>query len=648
MDYKSTLPRIDNKFMTRSLSGSNQTYLSLKQVCVKRIFLKNLIEKNFKASSPEIIYQSFKNKKIWKILKTASLSSVSRASTIETLKHSKTIKKFQVNSNIGSANPELNQLLPFLKRLSSRVQFLLMNVEPSPRISYEIARNISRFPKLRYLSRDCRHMLGADRKGSHVTEDLRLYNQTASRLGHMKRLNYIVGSNELLGLQEGMGQGLIYKNIQGLEISLMPQEFNGYPQFIQLVGPEEMDDKLDLELWEIWERKFGIRMELEVLFRFEVFPNLQRLCLCQKDFLYPLDSFIVNGFQKLKKLEELEIQIKKRSIGTLYFFKALIELPLLKKFALEINFLRNVDWAFLIKFIRIQYKLQLLSLSVSQQPEDKSHYLQQNIYLEQAVKSLEDTENLESLYLKSSFWSLEALSKGLSYLKIQNKLHTLKIQAADDTITSETNPAKRVEGLCSFLKNQQLSLRRLIFFPIAFDDDVVNEVSQEISKLSNLKRLYLSFHCGFLQESNKLLEFFERTLQKDVPKDQKKLTSTKIWNPNIAPALKGLENLEAFQIKIGVSYLHIANQKWFMNILNDLSSLKHLKSVWVGIDIGGMIEDYQDKVGSALLELKNIQDVDVRLLDTASYKMLNSDLSRLQKVLNSIKKKRITRCDLMF
>jgi len=233
-----------------------------------------------------------------------------------------------------------------------------------------------------------------------------------------------------------------------------------------------------------------MRETLKSFYRFELFPNLKRVSIQQDDQHIPYDSFVINAFAGLKNLEDLEITMHSRPIGSYNFFKGLLVLPLIKKLTIGICFVKKDDWTCLQQFMKKQKNLESFSLMIWDQAHSKERYLQQNVYFEELIKCLENTPKLKSLTLKSDFWSLEALSKGLSHLTRVNWLKSFIFQGSDDTMFSDTKPWERVKGLCNFIKNQKGSLEKLgVYLPLTNEDSIVTYIAEAMSELTKLKEL---------------------------------------------------------------------------------------------------------------------------------------------------------------
>jgi len=389
-----------------------------------------------------------------------------------------------------------------------------------------------------------------------------------------------------------------------------------------------------------------MREEIRPFYRFELFPNLKKLSISQADHLYALDSFVIDGFAALKKLEYLKLDIRSRSIGSHYLFKGFLKLPFLKKFSLHINFMKNNDWVLLQQFVKDQKNLESFGLTITNQPGTRPRYLQQNAYLEGLIKCLEGKHLLKSLEFRSGYWSLEAISKGLAHLNMVNQLQTLKFEGSDDTVTSDQKPWKRVEGLCNFIKNQKESLEKLwVFLPFVLEDNPVTHIAEAISKLTQLKELQFSVNSCFLRGLGHFVQYFENTLQySTAEKSKKSIKVSKTWNPSLGKYLKKLENLEEFILRFDI--VHKKSPTWFVDVMTALPSLEKLRHVRVTTNSGRLLYKGEEKTIAAVLQLKN-----VRRFTFVSFDNMNGffpSLMRLKRIAGQFTEKQSMRCDLMF
>jgi len=396
-----------------------------------------------------------------------------------------------------------------------------------------------------------------------------------------------------------------------------------------------------------------MREEIKSFYRFELFPNLKILEITLEDHLYPLGLFVVDGFKSLKNLEELSLDTMCRSVGTGYFFKGFLELPLLRKFSLEIMFIKNEEWEILKEFLTNQEKLEFLLLRLSYPTLSQARYIQQNAYLESIIKTLHNKKSLTSLHIKSPGWSLEALSKGLSHLRnFENQLKSFSFEASDDTIFSKENVWIRVEGLCNFIKNQKESLVQLnASLPIALEDRIVNEIAEAISKLSHLKRLEFSVNRKRNNGTDFLKKYFQEDLQSEISRvHRQKLKVSEVWNPNLAKYFKRLKNLEEFELRFDLAS-SLETGDWFLDVLKIFPTLEKLRKVNLRTESLERIKNLMKPqvIVPILNEMKNIREIHLWTFDDDRHDGDDDETSpNIGKILYNKNESQALRCDLVF
>ena len=433
------------------------------------------------------------------------------------------------------------------------------------------------------------------------------------------------------------------------EIDFDPNDNDDVASEAGTVASYSAEDERKFKINERFLIECMLRAEMSPFYRFHLFPNLKKLTILQEDHLYPLGSFAQEGLAALKKLESLKINILRRSVGSTYLFKGFLQLPSLKKFSLHITFIKDEDWVLLKQFLEIQNNLESFSIWIRCEPGSKARYLKQNIYFEEAVKCLDNKKLLKSLDLRSDFLSLETLSKALGNLSMTNQLSSLRLEGSDDTVISEQKLWKRVEGLCKFIKNQKESLRKLyVSLLFVLEDNVVTHIGEAISKLTGLRRLEIGLNFAVKEKMNSFQTFFENTLQEDISvESRKKLTISKIWNLNLAKYLKRLDNLEDFMLTFDVlNPNEKGSAKWFVDVMNVLPTLEKLRKVQIWAHDGGAVKDYEAKIVKAMLEMKNIKEIDMNFFDDSGYFMRN--YWWIERVVSHVNKRQAMISDLMF
>ena len=693
------------QFLTRNLKVFYEDSIAFNQICIKRLYLRNLIDERYVDQDPNgINYKDFKHNKLLKTLRNIQISSTHKTDIHESLKNSKNLKIFSIDSM--SEKTKLNAIAFYIKRLSSTnirtIKIHLMKENEKNLQGYsQVAKCLRYFPKLENFYR--RYRIDSENQ-LHVQRELLILNKSVRRLSKMKQLTYSVGDAEQAVFQRVMRRDFTYPNITGLEMFLSYEGLPSYEHLVHFLDSEtshDLDISSDFEELTPYEQRsydivqdeifkidnekkddFGVqkyiqedkseeltpsesdsaesynpknyefilksimREEIRPFYRFELFPNLKKLHISHEELLYPLGSFVIDGLAALQKLEDLNIRMQFRSTGTHYIFQGFLKLPLLKNFTLMITFLSKQDWVLFEEFLTSQNNLESFSLSLMSGPCVRTCYLQHGEAIERIIKSLQNKPFLRSLELDLVFCSLEAISKGLGSLKMMNQLQNLKIQAIDETVTSETKGWKRVEGLCKFIKNQKDSMKTLdISLPIAFEENVVTKIGEAFSKLTQLKKLHLLFNSYSAIEVDDLVEYVESNLQHGIPaKSRKEITMPTKWNPSLAKYMKHLENLEDLSLKFFI--VDPDSSKWLVDVMKVLPGLERLRKILMRTRSGELFQGVEQKLISAVKELKNIKTIQLSFYDAMGcfFQMLPN----LNRIANEIEQRQITRSDLMF
>jgi len=216
------------KFLLRSLKVTDHTEPIFKKVCVKRVYLKRILdERESNRTNLEAAYKPFKHNKLPKSLKQIKVSSLSRSYLQECLKYSKNIKNFSLNSD--SPHTKVINILNILKKLPATVQSLRIDLVKSDSTAensnlHKIAKSIRRLPNLQHFQRWC--LLDQDKDNNYIPRELRNYSQTALRLRKLDKIVYSLGSEEQKGFQQTMRKGLKFPGINGLKIYLSSAELS--------------------------------------------------------------------------------------------------------------------------------------------------------------------------------------------------------------------------------------------------------------------------------------------------------------------------------------------------------------------------------------------------------------------------------------
>ena len=547
---------------------------------------------------------------------------------------------------------------------------------------------------------------------SHVSNELQTLSDSVSRLKEMKKITFHTNYSEQRGLQRAMRRGFVYPGITGLRIDLDGPQFTHFYRMEEFFAEEKETERIyeyedDPSLsWENmsryqkqiyrsvienikkedlrmeddlrktpksitkeeefdWKAKFQeiddrddevfaarcrMKEDIKPFFRYELFPDLKKLSFKQRTFLYPLGPFVVDGFKALNKLESFKFKIASRSFGTKYVFEGLKHLPLLKKFSLTINFLRDKEWDLLENFLEGQVNLECLSLTIKADYFIKHRFLRQNAALEKIMQDLNNKPKLKIIELRSPYWSLQSLSNGLAHVvKLTNQIQTFEFQGSDDIIDSEERVWKRVQGLCQFIKNQKKSLQEVsLELGIALEDNLVNHIMEALSKLVNLRNLHLDINSGFIHAGGIFISYFKMAhsnKSKSVPAE--KNPTPEIWSPSLAKYLKKLHSLENLKLSLGIINPNKQDSgKWIVEAIKALPSLERLKYLDIAVDENQVLKREEPKIITALRELKNIKEMRIDLY--GDYGEYSFDESKIKEIVLEVNRKQAVRSDLMF
>jgi len=400
--------------------------------------------------------------------------------------------------------------------------------------------------------------------------------------------------------------------------------------------------------------KFRMKEDIKPFYRFECFPNLKRLEIIQPDEMYPLGTFVIDGFAALKNLQELKISIENRSNGTTNIFRGFLQLPMLRKFSLKISSIKSNEWELLEKFLNNQRNLESLSLQISNYPSTRVHHIIQSDHLQCIILGFENKPLLKSLKLKSCFWSLRTLSMGLGCLSKMNQFESLKFEASDETIISaEKNSLKRIEGLCQFIKNQKDSLKKLqASISLVLDENVVVNIADAVSKLTQLRKFDLKLNSNNTYGVASLMRLFESNLQRDIPeKFKKRFSEVKTWDLGIARSIGKLENLEEFEFEFKVPPVSIVNVKqplWFLDVMRALQGLRKLRKIAINSLSRAELRNMEKKICSLVLGLREIREIRIHLRNEYYMIDMAALFSTLNQIVSKVNERQSIRQDLMF
>jgi len=410
--------------------------------------------------------------------------------------------------------------------------------------------------------------------------------------------------------------------------------------------PQEPQEEVKFNSEE--EKKEKLREEIMPFYRFDLFPNVNTMIFqVFDDCLYPLDTFVVDGFAALKKLEFLDLTIESRPIGTHNVFDALMVVPKLQKFSLEIKFIKEKEWDILDEFFKKQEDLKSLTLIIPEERSTKEGFIQQNQHFEKLYNCINNKPNLQYLDLRSLYCSLESLSKALDQTTMVNQLKLLGVEAIDDAGMSTSCASDRVLGLCNFIKRQKESLLYLtVSLPFVFVPTILERLAEAISEVKSLKELELYINYVTEMTLDQYAKFFEKVLKKENPiKARRKLKHPKSWYPAIAEMLKNLPLLDDLTLYFGMA--DEVDEKFvepFIQILREIPKIRTLNVVEFNIPFSSISKKTGEEMKEIILDMRNVSSITV---DTDEI-MKESYVEALESLVEHVNLRQALRCDYMF
>ena len=129
------------KFLTRNLNISDENGNVFQKVCLKRVYLKKIIDKRRRGSDPdEKVYRPFKKNKLFKALTAVQIPCIHQSYAHESFKSSKLLKSFYVDA--CSDNPSLQKVALYISK-DSLLQSKILDLKSSEIALYLIKAFIS-------------------------------------------------------------------------------------------------------------------------------------------------------------------------------------------------------------------------------------------------------------------------------------------------------------------------------------------------------------------------------------------------------------------------------------------------------------------------------------------------------------------------
>ncbi len=213
-----------DKFLTRNLKIGHQDEAAYLTYRVKRFYIKKVFDprgEDHFYTDHALISQIFKNKKVYKTIKTAHVPFSIQHHIHTNLKYAKNLKNYGFYTD-SSANP-IDNVAFYLKKLSQKVQSIHLEIWKGEvpfknQDLYDIAHSIRRFQKLKHFNRATD--IDTDEVRTHVQRELGIYNQSVSRLKYLKKkITFNMSSSEQPSFRRIVRRGCVFPGITGLKYS---------------------------------------------------------------------------------------------------------------------------------------------------------------------------------------------------------------------------------------------------------------------------------------------------------------------------------------------------------------------------------------------------------------------------------------------
>ena len=607
------LHRIKTKFHRKHLTLDTIEELYLKKVRLKNVFCRSYKEQE---SDKGIIFElnkrkCLKNKPLCG-LKTVEIASVAKLHWFSQLKNLKNLESLTVwigeenwKATRGFANTEakVHFLLRCLKRLPKKMNTLKLYIERlSVKDIARVYRIVSSFRELKTFYR----RFGFEGEQGYLKQEHKYMNQYLKRMKTLKEVDYDywrfikkdwtngeplyfpdlnVDQVDFRGMME---RREIFTYVTQLNFDVNGETLETFGAGFGEFGEELIDRDGQSKVVRIPSKT---KQEISLFYRFELFPNLKSLMMNFDDgYLYPLGTFVVEGFKALRNLEKLSLLINERPQQTNYIFQGLEHLPLLTSFYLAIEDLRKDEWGILREFIGKQKNLRSFSFHIL---GNDGNFERENSRLKTLFEEgINLDSKLQYLEIASSKFSLDALSAAFFKISWTNQLKHLKLEGVDDPTVS--NPTERCKGICDLImrnKESLVSIELDIHYVVV--PETIRTLAAGIGVAKKLKKLRLKV--------NYVEDFLKDSLE-GLFKDR-------------------FENWEMNCLS--------ENEKWIGSITNMFSKFVHLETIELGFPIlserNDVIVNQFTRMLGAVFSLRTIIDIYANLpFEVISPKMLEN------------------------
>ena len=620
-------PRPKRLYIRRSIQITQESLPIIHQINIKRVHLRKINEMvtTLNYTPNQLNQHQSIHKKLLKSVSHLSLATTTGKCWAESLKTAKRVKEFIISTDDIGSRP--SHIPSYLKRLSKNVKSISLYIEKYTEdihlsSFYQILNSIKRFKNLEYFGREFQIMS----PWKVFEEEAKIMERYIRRLPQANIFKYEQFFSDENGMKAEIAKGKVNNHVTGLCFSILEQSDRPSDELLYYLEKEEDllssaqtnlgdDEAVGFESigdirpeGRIAEELLALKEAIKPFYQFALFPGLQKLDLVIAEDLYPLDAFLCEGFASLKNLTCLQLKVMNRPFGSIFLFKALLELPKLSYLDFKFSYIQGLELELFCQFLQDQKELIDLKLSLK---NGESSRIRQDYGPLKVLKTLNGMQKLKNLSLIFPNYSILSFSEILENVRRISQLQTLEINASND---SPDWSLKDIEGLCRFIRRQKESITRLNLIINLEEISMINQLTRTIAELKRLRGLKIDFG-----------EIYENLKEKE--------------KRGIVEILKGLENLE---------YLYMGLKRdgeWYVETIKGLRDLKGLRRLDIELVEGVIGSEYERKVGLELVKMKNVKKIVVEVDERIDEELRREGILEMVQEFN---KKQSLRCDLMF
>jgi len=632
------------KPLRRNITIRPQEQSFLRVIRMKKVYIRKVSQKG--PPYRELILKGltknlFKDSRIFKYLIEFNMEPSRQLYWLEGLKKAKKLQRFSFNMRDLPPVKHWSYFTRYLERLPKSLQNI--QIEILQKNEKEFDRNIRKvYRSLACLSNLKTITIGIGNK--QVSKEMKLIKRYISRSAKLEEFKYL-NNEDNKEMHKCFSYKDVYPWITTLQVPLadlcyqdkkrnslfiydIEECFENQQKFKEK-SPQSNDEEenvcqsLNENSENDSETKEQSNLESEVIvqkpyFSFKIFPNLRYLVLTSSKVYWKsswsLNKLLAKEFSLLTNLQGLKLDISYRPLETIFLFIALLHLPLLSHFWIQILFLENEEWNLLFEFLKKQLKIQTITIYLIRDAMSLAIPSQKNLYIEKLHECFENKPDLTDISIRSTYIPISSISKCLERTIMTNQLRSLELNAIEFN-KSSPDEWEQVKGLCEFIRRQKESLRYVkLKFHWIKNQILLNYILDEISELKTIKELSLGLNFIKMSKRNQTT-----------------------FNINIASMLQNLNTLESFSFCFpSGDRKEFDLSSWFESMIFSLSNLKSLRNLCLDL-----WECRNLNFSSKLLINKNIKRV--KIIACGYDLRLN-----LEKQMDKMNEVQSFRCDLMF